>query len=106
MYTIQANPTGTRTIKVSEKNLKTIEKHALFQRLTDSNGIVDEEVLERLRLNTRSLIATQEKDSKDLIDLCIDVIYHKHMKVFGLQQLIKLHQEQSVQQAAAPEEEA
>jgi hypothetical protein len=91
MYTIQTNTSGTRTIEVSEENLKTIEKHALFRQLIDSNGIVDEAVLEKLRLNARSLIAAQEEDSKDLLDLCIDVIYHNNMKAFGLQQLIKLY---------------
>ncbi|MDR0658508.1 MAG: hypothetical protein LBG18_06205 [Mediterranea sp.] len=92
MYTIQANPSGTRTIKVSEENLKTIEKHALFRQLIDSNGIVDEVVLEKLKLNARSLItAYEDEDSDDLLDLCIDVIYHNDMKAFGLQQLIKLY---------------
>ncbi|MDR3119202.1 MAG: hypothetical protein LBU44_07290 [Mediterranea sp.] len=91
MYTIQANASGTRTIGVSEENLKTVEKYALFSQLIDSNGIVDESVLEKLRLNVRSLIAAQEEDSKDLLDLCIDVIYHGSMKTFGLQQLIKLY---------------
>ena len=90
-YTIQANTSGTRTIEVSEENLRTIEKYALFRHLIDSNGIVDEDVLEKLRLNVRSLIASQEKDSKDLLDLCIDVIYHNNMKAFGLQQLIRLY---------------
>ena len=41
MYTIQANPSGTRSMEVSEENLKTIEKYALFRHLIDSNGIVD-----------------------------------------------------------------
>ena len=91
MYTIQANPSGTRSIEVSNENLRTIEKYALFRHLIDSNGIVDESVLEKLRLNIRSLIASQEEDSKDLLDLCIDVIYHNNMKAFGLQQLIKLY---------------
>jgi peptide subunit release factor RF-3 len=91
MYTIQTNTSGTRTIKVSEENLKTIERYTLFRQLIDSNGIVDEDVLEKLRLNVRSLIAAQEEDSKELLDLCIDVIYHSNMKAFGLQQLIKLY---------------
>ena len=90
-YTIQANASGTRTILVSEENLRTIEKYALFRHLIDSNGIVDEDVLEKLRLNVRSLIASQEKDSKDLLDLCIDVTYHSNMKAFGLQQLSRLY---------------
>lgn len=91
MYTIQANISGTRTIEVSEENLITIEKYSLFRHLIDSNGIVDEAVLDKLRLNVRSLIAAQEEDSKDLLDLCIDVIYHNNMKALGLQQLIKLY---------------
>ena len=91
MYTIQANPSGTRSLEVSEENLATIEKYGLFRHLIDSNGIVDETVLDKLKLNIRSLIASQEEDSKDLLDLCIDVIYHNNMKAFGLQQLIKLY---------------
>jgi hypothetical protein len=91
MYTIQANPTGTRSIEVSDENLKTIDKYSLFQHLIDSNGIVDESVLEKLRLNIRSLISAQEGECKDLIDLCIDVIYHNNMKAFGLHHLILLY---------------
>ncbi len=91
MYTIQANPSGTRSIKVTTQNLQTIEKYALFQHLIDSNGIVDESVLDKLRLNIRSLIISQENGCKDLLDLCIDVIYHNNMKAFGLHQLILLY---------------
>lgn len=90
-YSIQANVSGTRHITVSENNLKTIENYGLFRHLIDSNGIVDEAVLEKLRLNLRSLIASREEDIKDLLDLCIDVIYHNNMKAFGLQQLIQLY---------------
>jgi len=105
MYTIQANPSGTRSMEISEENLVTIEKY-LFQHLIDSNGIVDEAVLEKLKLNIRSLIASQEEDSKDLLDLCIDVIYHNNMKAFGLQQLIKLYLTWLSKQEAEEEEEA
>lgn len=90
-YSIQANVSGTRHITVSENNLKTIENYGLFRHLIDSNGIVDETVLDKLRLNLRSLIASQEEDIKDLLDLCIDVVYHNNMKAFGLQQLIQLY---------------
>lgn len=106
MYTIQANPSGTRSMEISEENLVTIEKYSLFQHLIDSNGIVDEAVLEKLKLNIRSLIASQEEDSKDLLDLCIDVIYHNSMKAFGLQQLIKLYLTWLSKQEAEEEEEA
>ena len=85
MYTIQTNASGTRSMEISEKHLETIEK------LIDSNGIVDETVLDKLKLNIRSLIASMEENSKDLLDLCIDVIYHNNMKAFGLHQLILLY---------------
>ena len=91
MYTIQTNPSGTRSMEISETHLETIDKYALFQGLIDSNGIVDESVLDKLKLNVRSLIASMEDNSKDLLDLCIDVIYHNNMKAFGLHQLILLY---------------
>ena len=100
MYTIQANPSGTRSLEVSEENLATIEKYGLFRHLIDSNGIVDETVLDKLKLNIRSLIAAQEEDSKDLLD----VIYHNNMKAFGLQQLIKLYLQWLSQQDTIEEE--
>ena len=105
MYTIQANPSGTRSLEISEENLVTIEKYGLFRHLIDSNGIVDETVLDKLKLNIRSLIASQEEDSKALLDLCIDVIYHNNMKAFGLQQLIKLYLQWLPQQETVEEEE-
>jgi hypothetical protein len=91
MYSIQSNPSGTRSIDISDNNLKTIEKFALFRFLIDSNGIIDDSVLEKLKLNIRSIIASDTENSKDLLDLCIDVIYHKNMKAFGLQKLIQLY---------------
>ena len=91
MYTIQANPKGTRSIDVSDENLMVIRKYALFSHLIDSNGIADESVLEKLKLNIRSLIATDVENRKELLDLCIDVVYHNNMKAFGLQQLIVLY---------------
>ena len=100
MYTIQANQSGTRTLEISEENLKTIEKYSLFQHLIDSNGIVD-----KLKLNIRSLIASSENDCKDLLDLCIDVIYHNNMKAFGLFQLIQLYIKWEREQSEDTEEE-
>lgn len=78
-------------MEISDEHLQTIEKYSLFQHLIDSNGIVDESVLDKLKLNLRSLIASSEANSKDLLDLCIDVIYHNNMKAFGLHQLILLY---------------
>ena len=43
---IQANASGTRSIEVSEKHLQTIEKYQLLRNLVDSNGIIDETVLD------------------------------------------------------------
>lgn len=102
MYTIQANQSGTRFIKVSQEHLETIKEYGLFNHLVDSNGLITEAVLDKLKLNIRSLIAHQKEDSKKLLDLCIDVIYHKKMKAFGLQELIKLYNQQ-YQEAEEPE---
>jgi hypothetical protein len=42
-------------------------------------------------LNIRALLESDEGRNKDLIDLCLDVIYHPNMKAFGLQQLVLLY---------------
>ena len=56
MYKIQANASGTRSIEVSDEHLKTLAKYSLLDALVDSNGIVDEPVLDKLKLNVRSLL--------------------------------------------------
>ena len=93
MYTIQTNQSGTRSMQISDEHLETIRKYGLFNNLTDSNGFVDENVLEKLKLSVRSLIAAENGDIKDLLNLCIDVIYHDNMKAFGLQKLMALYEE-------------
>ena len=91
MYKIQSNQSGTRSIDISEKHLETIEKHQLFRDLIDSNGFVDEQVLDKLKLNIRAMLETDTLKDNDLLDLCLDVIYHQNMKAFGLQQLVLLY---------------
>jgi hypothetical protein len=92
MSKIQANPSGTRTIEVTEQHLETIEHYLLFRDLIDSTGYIDEEVLEKLKLNIRSLLESQTAGSnKDLLDLCLDVVYNQNMKAYGLQQLVLLY---------------
>jgi len=90
MTKIQANPSGTRTIDVSDEHLQTIEQYQLFRDLIDSNGFVDEQVLDKLKLNVRSLLESESGKDKRLLDLCLDVIYHRDMKAYGLQQLVLL----------------
>ena len=92
MYTITTNKSGTRSIAISEEHLCTIEKYQLFSGLVDSNGIVDESVLDKLKLTVRSLIASQE-DCKDLLSLCVEVLFHENMKALGLSALIALYDE-------------
>ena len=50
---IQANSSGTRSIEIQESHLQTIEKYLLLRDLIDSNGYVDEQVLDKLKLNRR-----------------------------------------------------
>lgn len=91
MYKIQANASGTRSIEISEEHLATIDRHALLKNLVDSTGIIDEEVLHRLKLRCRSLLGSETVADKALLDLCLDVIYHSDMKAFGLHQLVLLY---------------
>ena len=50
------------------------------------------------------------ENCKDLLDLCIDVIYHNNMKAFGLHQLILLYikwenEQQTTEEETEEEEE-
>ncbi len=89
MYQIVCNEKGSRTLAVMEEHLETIEKHNLFSDLLDSNGIVDENVLEKLRLNVRSMLNTEHPDA-GLLKLCQDLLFHDNMKARGLHELILL----------------
>lgn len=89
--TIQANSSGTRSIEITEEHLATIRKYSLLNGLIDSNGIVDESVLDKLKLNIRALLDSIGTSDKALLDLCFDVVYHKDMKALGLHNLIILY---------------
>ncbi|MEG1581367.1 MAG: hypothetical protein RR386_08935 [Bacteroidaceae bacterium] len=105
MYNIQLNSSGTHSLEISENDLRTIKKYALFKDLVDSNGYVDDTVLDKLKLNIRSIIASQESNCKDLLDLCIDIIYHDKMKAFGLNQLIQRYCDWDKKQTVTAEAE-
>ena len=88
---IQTNASGTRSMEISEQHLLTIKRYQLFRDLIDSSGFVDEQVLDKLKLNVRSLLESNAGADKNLLDLCLDVIYHKNMKGYGLGQLVMLY---------------
>lgn len=81
---------GSRQLSIEESHLSTIERFALFSDLLDSNGIVEDTVLEKLRLNVRSLLDAGTPDA-GLLDLCERVLFHNDFKAFGLHQLILLY---------------
>ena len=91
MTKIQANSSGTRSIDINDEHLQTIEDYQLLRDLIDSNGYVDEDVLNKLKLNIRSILESEAGKDKRLLDLCLDVIYHPNMKAYGLQQLVLLY---------------
>lgn len=91
MYKIQANQSGTRSIEVSDLHLETIDKYQLLRNLVDSNGIIDEGVLEKLKLNVRALLEADNCQDTALLDLCLDVIYNSNMKALGLHNLVLLY---------------
>lgn len=104
MYKIQANQSGTRSIEVSDLHLETIDKYQLLRNLVDSNGIIDEGVLEKLKLNVRALLEADNCQDKALLDLCLDVIYNSNMKALGLHNLV-LHYVDWLDKRAANEAE-
>lgn len=93
MYDIQLNESGTRHLQLTEENLRTIRKYKLLEGLVGSAGFVTETELNKLRMNVRALIASSTENTKDLLDLCIDVIYHDKMKAYGLKQLMVAYQD-------------
>ena len=93
MAKILTNASGTRSIEVTEQHLATIERYQLLRDLIDSNGFIDEQVLDKLKLNVRSLLESEAGLDKDLLDLCLDVVYHSNMKALGLQNLLQLYVE-------------
>lgn len=90
-YKISANSSGTRSISITEQHLQTIKQYSLLKNLIDSNGIIDEPVLDKLKLNLRSMLEASAETDKNLLDLCLDVIYNNNMKAFGLHQLVTLY---------------
>ena len=93
MYDIQLNESGTRHMSITRENLETIRKYNLFQGLTNSTGYITENELDKLKPNIRALIASSRDNTKDLLDLCIDVIYHDKMKAYGLKNLMAVYEE-------------
>ena len=90
MFQIICNVKGSRVMMITESHLQTIARYSLLTDLLDSNGIVSEEVWEKLRLNIKSLLDSNHNDAQ-LVDFCSNVIFHKNMKAFGLHQLILLY---------------
>ena len=80
-------------MQISDSHLATIEKYSLFRNLVDSNGIVDDSVLDKLRLNARSLVESTNASDKDLLDFSFDVLYHTNMKPVALRNLMILYTE-------------
>lgn len=103
-YKIQANVSGTRSIEVSDQHLETIERYALLRNLIDSNGYIDESVLDKLKQNVRAMLETESGNDKDLLNLCLDVLYHNNMKAFGLHKLILLFIDWRAKQAEEEDE--
>ncbi len=90
MYKILCNIKGSKSLEITEEHLQTIENHFLFSDLLDSNGIVDENILGKLKLNVQSLLNSSSADAQ-LVTFCKDVLFHDWMKAFGLHQLILLY---------------
>ena len=101
---IQANVSGSRSIDITHLHLETIDKYSLLDNLVDSNGIIDEDVLDKLKFNVRSILESESNTDKNLLDLCLDVIYNNNMKAFGLNRLMSLYTEWKAKQEVQNED--
>lgn len=91
MYKIQTNITGSREMFITDEHLQTIKERSLFKDLVGSTGIVNEDVLDKLKLMVCSLMEA-EPESHDLINFSHEVLYNDNMKAHGLNQLLQLYQ--------------
>ena len=89
MYKIQANASGTRSIEITDSHLETIKKY----------------ILDKLKFNVRGLLESEPGKDKDLLDLCLDVIYNQNMKAIGLKNLVALFKEWVLTHQDAEEED-
>lgn len=94
---------GSRHLEITQAHLQTIERYALLNDVLDSNGIVDDETLEKIRLTVRSLLGNNA--DPELLRLASDVLFHDNMKAFGLHQLIHLYIEWQKEQLDALRDE-
>lgn len=90
MYKIQTNATGSREMFITDDHLQTIQKYALFKDLVGSTGVVNEDVLDKLKLMVRSILETKP-ENRDLINFSHEVLYNDKMKAHGLNQLLTLY---------------
>ena len=104
MYKINANEKGSRTIKVSDEHLKILEKYDLLDHLADSNGVVDENTLSKLRFTVTSLMEGMMNDMQTLLSLQKNVIQHNDMKALGLKNLMHLYEEWKAGESIASED--
>ena len=76
----------------------------------DITCIIDEEVLDKLKFNVRALLESSDIKDKELLDLCLDVIYNQNMKALGLHNLVLLYvdwkEKKDAQEAADAEPDA
>ena len=93
MYKIQAKRIWNRYIEVSNTHFETLQKYSLLSNLVGSTGIIDETILDKLKLNVRSLLESEAGKDSALLDLCLDVIYNQNMKAFGLKNLVDLYKQ-------------
>lgn len=62
---IQTNSSGSRSIEILEEHLQTIEKYQLLRDLIDSNGYVDEQVLDKAQGSTSVPSSRHKQDSTE-----------------------------------------
>ena len=93
MPQIQLNKTATHFLEITDNDFEVIKKYFLFRDLIDSTGYVTDDVLDKLKLNIKSIMTSTQPMPEDLVGLYLNIICHDKMKAFGLKQLIEAYVE-------------
>ncbi len=93
MQQIQLNKNATHFLIIENEDFNIIDKYALFRDLVDSTGFVTEDVLDKLKLNVKSLMTSTIPMPEDLVNFYTNIICHDKMKAFGLKNLIEAYVE-------------
>ncbi len=91
MYKIQANQSGTRSIEVSDQHLRDYRKVSVTSQPRRQQRHYRRGSARQTETQCAFTPRSSDIKDKELLDLCLDVIYNQNMKALGLHNLVLLY---------------